>query len=174
MAHELIHKRHELVIMLDSNDDLSDSSPTYSLTTDCGLFSVHEYASYAADSLAPATHARGRKRIDHILVTAALLPAVTASCIEPLHAGILSDHRGLYVDFDTTLLLCGTLTTFPPSSARLLKSTDPRSVDVYIRTLEEQLHHHNASNDSKIIYDWEYRCPSPIPCTAPRKHSPEP
>jgi hypothetical protein len=83
--HELIHKHHDLVIMLDSNDDLSDSSPTYSLThsltTDCGLFSVHEYANYAADSPATATHVRGRKKIDHILVTAALLPAVTASGI---------------------------------------------------------------------------------------------
>ncbi len=61
-AHAFIHKRHELVIMLDSNDDLSDSSPTHSLTTECGLFSVHEQADYAADSPAPTTYARGRKR----------------------------------------------------------------------------------------------------------------
>jgi hypothetical protein len=47
-VHELIHKRHELVIMLDSNDALSDSSPTHLFTTDCGLFSVHEHANYAA------------------------------------------------------------------------------------------------------------------------------
>jgi hypothetical protein len=142
-VHDFIHKRHELVIMLDSNDDLSDSSPTHSLTTDCGLFSVHEQADYAADSPAPATHARGRTKIDHILVTAALLPAVTASGIEPLHAGILSDHRALYVDFDTELFLRGTLTTIPPSAARLLKSTDPKSVDIYIECLTEQLDHHN-------------------------------
>jgi hypothetical protein len=174
IALKLIHKRHELVIILDSNDDLSDSSPTYSLTTDFGLFSVHEHASYAADSPAPSTRTRGRKKIEHILVTAALLPAVTASGIEPLHAGILSDPKGLYVDFDTTLLLCGTLATIPPSSARLLKSTNPRSVDVYIRTLEEQLHHHNYFRQLENLMRREYRCPSPIPCTAPRKHSTEP
>jgi hypothetical protein len=78
-AHAYIQKRHELVIMLDSNDDLTDFSPTHSLTTECGLFSVHEQADYAADSPAPATYARGGKKIDHILVTAALLPAVTCS-----------------------------------------------------------------------------------------------
>jgi endonuclease/exonuclease/phosphatase family metal-dependent hydrolase len=116
--------------MLDSNDDLKDHSPTDSLITECGLFSVHEQADYAADFPAPATYARGRKKIDHILVTAALLPAVTASGIEPLHAGIVSDHRALYVDFDTKLLLRGTLTSIPPSAARLLQSTDPKSVDV--------------------------------------------
>jgi hypothetical protein len=142
-VHAFIHKRHELVIMMDSNDDLSESSPTDSLLTECGLFSVHEQADYAADSPAPATYARGSKKIDHILVTAALLPAVTASGIEPLHAGILSDHRALYVDFDTKLLLRGTLTTIPPSAARLLKSTDPHSVEVYIRKLTEQLEHHH-------------------------------
>ncbi len=114
----------------------------HSFITECGPFSVHEQADYAADSPAPATYARGSKKIDHILVTAALLPAVTASGIEPLHAGILSDHRALYVDFDTKLLLRGTLTTIPPSAARLLKSTDPKSVDVYIRKLTEQLEHH--------------------------------
>jgi exonuclease III len=141
-AHTYIQKRHELVIMLDSNDDLTDFSPTHSLTTECGLFSVHEQADYAADSPAPATYARGSKKIDHILVTAALLPAVTASGIEPLHAGILSDHRALFVDFETTVLLNGNLTTIPPSATRLLKSTDPKSVDAYIHILTEQLEHH--------------------------------
>ena len=140
--HGFVHKRHELVIMLDSNDDLSDSSPTHSLITECGLFSVHEQANYAADSPAPATYSRGRTKIDHILVTAALLPAVTASGIEPLHAGILSDHRALYVDFDTAILLNGKLNTIPPSSARLLKSTNPKSVAVYITALDTQLNQH--------------------------------
>jgi hypothetical protein len=71
--------------MMDSNDDLSDSSSTYLLTTERGIFSVneHEHVNYAADSAAPTTYARGRTKIDHILVTAALLPAVTARGIEP-------------------------------------------------------------------------------------------
>jgi hypothetical protein len=70
--------------MMDSNDDLSDSSSTYLLTTERGIFSVnkHEHVNYAADSAAPATYARGRTNIDHILVTAALLPTDTARGIE--------------------------------------------------------------------------------------------
>ncbi len=74
------------------------------------------------------------------LVTAALLPHGAASGIEPLYAGILSDHHALYVDFETKLL-SGTLTTMSSSAARLLKSTDPNSVDVYMTKLTKQLEH---------------------------------
>ena len=52
-----------------------------------------------------ATWSRGMKILDYMLISKSLLPAVTASGYEPFFIRILGDHRGVYIDFDSKILL---------------------------------------------------------------------
>eukprot|EP00957_Ditylum_brightwellii_P098210 7483154-Ditylum_brightwellii.AAC.1 len=48
----------------------------------------------------PATYLQGQKRLDYVLITPGLLPALWAIGYLPFHTGHFSDHCALWADFD--------------------------------------------------------------------------
>jgi hypothetical protein len=52
----------------------------------------------------PPTYARGTSRIDYALISPELVGAVKSCGYEPFHKQVKSDHRGMFIDFDTALL----------------------------------------------------------------------
>jgi hypothetical protein len=49
-----------------------------------------------------STYQRGRNIIDYCLMDASLVKMITRCGYEPFNANIVSDHRGIFVDFSST------------------------------------------------------------------------
>jgi hypothetical protein len=88
------------------------------------------------------TYSRGQKILDYVLIDPALAPAVTACGYEPFMIRIMGDHRGLYVDFDTTLLLGSDTIPLSRMETRDISTKKPHQLYPYFIHLDEQLENH--------------------------------
>lgn len=154
-----IAEGHELIIGMDANDTYNpDSSgishplpyspdiPTVSSTHDgklctliasCGL--KDPLALQHCSRPFPASHIRGTKRIDFLLVTPRLVPAVLSSGSLACHSLFHSDHRASFMDFDSLLLFADPAYEIAPPSYRRLQLADPRLKNQYRDVLHNQL-----------------------------------
>ena len=124
--------------MMDANESLTDlGSKLKELALTCNLTSVHEHLH--ADLPPPATYSRGSSKIDFILISENLLPVCRCCSIEPLHAGIVSDHLALFMDLDQVVALQGPFNTIAPASGRVLQCSKVKFVEKYIEVLDQQL-----------------------------------
>ena len=65
---------------------------------------------YSTSTIRPPTYNRGKSRLDYIMASTDLLPAVLSCTILPIHHELsLADHRAIVADFSTQLLF-GTTT----------------------------------------------------------------
>jgi hypothetical protein len=154
----------QIILSLDNNDELKPSSGQVIMTTcdpqkptinphhngtldtlirSTGLIDVLSHQHPASHY--PATYNRGRKRIDLILVSISLLPAVTRSGILPYHSLFQGDHRPCYVDLDVTIAFDGKTPSICPPCQRSLQLTDPRIIQKYISSLQKQFDNHKVS-----------------------------
>jgi hypothetical protein len=85
----------------------------------------------------------GSKRIDYVLVTPDIVPSVTAVGYFPFKYRGQSDHRSIYVDFDTALLFGNETSKLANLQQRGLVSTDPFSCTQYIRAAGKHAHANN-------------------------------
>ncbi len=99
----------------------------------------------------PATYNRGKKRIDIILVSASLLPAVKRSGILPYNSLFHGDHRPCYVDIDTSVAFDGKTPSISPPCQRTLQLKDPRIVNRYVEALSKQLDNHKVSQKVEAL-----------------------
>jgi exonuclease III len=86
----------------------------------------------------PATYIRGRHRIDYALLSQDLCTSVTACSYEPFHYRTTSDHRQLFLNFDTTKLFGNETERLAAMAFRNIRSKDPKSNTVYLTAK----HHH--------------------------------
>jgi exonuclease III len=153
---------HKIVLGVDANDSYNPDTtgtptpleynpdrPTVSashngklstLVASCGL--KDPLALQHSSRPFPASHIRGSKRIDFILVTPHLQPAVLNSGSLAFHSLFHSDHRAYYVDFDTLLMFADPAHDIAPPSYRRLQLSDPRLINKYRDILHEQLNYH--------------------------------
>ena len=82
----------------------------------------------------PETYNRGRKPIDEIFITSTL---EISACGYLEHGKGLSDHRPLWIDITKISALGAKLPDIPTYQARRLKCQDPRIVNKYNNTLEQ-------------------------------------
>ena len=97
---------------------------------------------------APASYKRAQTgRIDYIVCSSALLPMVKACGTLAFEEGpyIGTDHRGLFVDFDSQALFKGKTNDIAMRQRRKLNSKDKKTVKKYILTL------HKAIEKAKLI-----------------------
>jgi hypothetical protein len=93
---------HEFIISGDLNELLGDNPDEFgSLTTEFDLADVYRHRHGMVE---PATFNCGHRRLDYMLCSGALLPTVQACGILPFNVLFPSDHRTVFVDFDTKLL----------------------------------------------------------------------
>ena len=81
---------------------------------------------------APATYARGRTRLDYVLVTRRVLESVTASGFEPFGHRFPTDHRSYFVDFDDRILFGGTTQQLASYARRGLRANNLKQVTQYL------------------------------------------
>ncbi len=135
----LIKEGHEIILTIDANEtynpdicgnhhplQYSSGIPTLARSHD-GKFSTLVTTCGLKDPLAlqhssrpfPASHIRGSQRIDFILVTPNLLPAVQRTGSLSYYSLMQSDHRAYYVDFDSIELFSDPAYDIAPPMQRL-------------------------------------------------------
>jgi hypothetical protein len=78
------------------------------------------------------THHPGRKRINYVLVSPDLIPGVKSVGYFPFKYRGKSDHRSIYIDFDTQVLFGNATHKLATAIQQGFKSTDPFAVTTYL------------------------------------------
>jgi hypothetical protein len=93
---------HEFIISGDLNEILGENPDEFgSITTEFNLTDVYRHRHGMSK---PATFNNGHRRLDYMMCSVPLLPAVNACGILPFNILSVWDHRTTFVDFDTKLL----------------------------------------------------------------------
>jgi hypothetical protein len=120
------------------------------LCSECGLVDI------VATTHPPtefATCSKGTTVIDYILVAPDLLPAVKSCGYEPFNVNILSDHRGVYVDFSTNHLFGDNIRPLAPISARDISTKKPHQLEPYFQHKHKDLEQHQWYTQIKDLQD---------------------
>jgi hypothetical protein len=101
----------------------------------------------------PATYIRGPKRIDYTLISWDLSSAVGAVGYEPFHFTSPTDHRGIYIDFNTDQLFGNTTNKLKNSKSRHLSSKYPLGRKTYVQTAAEHGREQNLFDRLQRLID---------------------
>ena len=128
-----------VIVLGDMNEHICGSEQTNDKLYNVGL--VNLFQERLGDNL-PNTHRRGSKAIDHIYVTPNVMNHVQKAGIAPFNYGLKSDHRALLFDLDLGSLLDPSVNVITPYHCRRLKTTDPKRMEKYLDTLNQQWDFH--------------------------------
>jgi hypothetical protein len=133
---------HEFIISGDLNELLGDNPDEFgSLTTEFDLADVYRHRHGMEE---PATFNCGHRRLDYMLCSAALLPTVQACGILPFNVLSPSDHRTVFVDFDTKLLFGSLPSELASCNDPQFRSRDYESSEDYVLAMHTYCHKHNV------------------------------
>lgn len=138
VINDLRGKGHEIILGGDFNESLEDKNSgvlkliTTTNLTDPFLFRFPHHPEFG-------THALGRKRIDLVFVTPALLPAITKIGYAPFQYGTNSDHRPILVEFHSGMLFGQVLNPMHTVANRNVKSKDKKSVHQFISMWHDEV-----------------------------------
>ena len=131
-------KNEMLIIGLDANEDvLPEDSPAKetsitALMRDLNLIDVFEHQHGTTGD----TSRKNAKKIDHVLVSENVLPAIQHSGFLPWNAIMESDHRTGFVDFDA-LTLFGNSDDLTHTATRKLTTDYPEAMEEYLTHLQK-------------------------------------
>jgi hypothetical protein len=129
---------HEFIISGDLNELPGDQPDEFgSITTEFELADVYRYRHGMEE---PATFNCGHRRLDYILCSIPLLPTVSACGILPFNILSLSDHRTVFVDFDTKLLFGSLPSELASCNDPQFKSRDYESIENYVWAMHTYCH----------------------------------
>ena len=124
------------IIMGDFNEVVGMNSAGFSkITTEFELMDVMTHFHPIAGEV--PTYARGSKRLDYVFCTQNVLSSITACGIEPFNQNILSDHRGIFVDWDEPSLFGSATSPMAPKAVRKLQSHRLQAKGNYITLFHE-------------------------------------
>jgi len=98
-------KDSEVIVMADANANLTDNDWANFMNNG----ELYDILGTQHGHNTPKTYIRGSNTIDFILGTKGIMKTVAKTGMLPFNWGILSDHRGLWVDLDVSQLLKGTI-----------------------------------------------------------------
>ena len=140
----------DIILMIDANEHFdSPQSAISKLAASCNLVDI--IATRHQQATNTATYSRGTKRIDFILISENIAPAVTRCGLLPFYEGIHSDHRGSFIDLDARILFQDRTPQLYEQPRRQLHSKKPSAVMHYKTELWKQLTAHNIINRSTTI-----------------------
>ena len=129
---------HEIVFMADMNEKWgADNIGVANIAVNTGLGDIQS-ETHGLQAEVP-TYCRSQKRIDYILTTPNVIKCVTKCGIERLNAGIISDHKGMYLDINFKDLMKGELKESSATEGRKIISTRPTVIQKYKDKLQEHL-----------------------------------
>jgi hypothetical protein len=159
----LIDQDHKMIHSMDANESYDPSTasdphpllytpevpvfdPSHpgqlsTLLSTCNL--IDPLAMHHPECLFPASHIRGKDRIDFIFISASLSPALLHSGSLPFYSVFHGDHHPYYIDFDSKLLLSDSTFEIHRPSQRALSLRDPRLIKKYRDSLHDKFAKHN-------------------------------
>jgi hypothetical protein len=127
-----------MIILGDLNELLGDNPEEFgSITSEFNLVDVHRHL-HGMDE--PATFNGGHRRLDYILCSTQLLPSVKACGILPFNILSHSDHRTLFVDFDTKRLFGSLPSELVSCKDPQFKSRDYENSEQYVYAMHTYCH----------------------------------
>ena len=130
----------EIILQLDANTVSTDTEWRNFLTSH-NLVDLHGIIS--ADPF-PNSYATGSTKIDYILGTSTCAEAVRRGGIRNFTKGPHSDHRGMYLDFDSATLFSEKNVDPTRPIARQLRLGNKQTTTKYLEVLLDQLEYHNV------------------------------
>lgn len=128
------HSKSRLILMGDFNQE-ADSEELLDLQAN---YNLRDVFAHFHEETEINTHKRGTKRIDFFLISASLIPLVRNVGYESFDGGIISDHRGMFLDLDMQALQKN-----KQSILRRMKSNQGKRVKHYRRRLAKELQRRN-------------------------------
>ena len=140
-----------LLLMLDANEQIgTESTGIINFITHGGL--VDLFTVYNCSPCVIPTYLKGSSRIDYIFGTPNILPYIRKCGYLSFNSGIISDHRGLFIDLCTSLIDNKTHHYEAPIREIGMHSTmdQTKKYKDYILT---QFEHHNIPGRAEILYN---------------------
>ena len=137
----LQHRNHEILLVGDFNEVLgSDALGMQKVATECALLDIFQHRIGHQNF---GTYAGGSTRIDYALGTARFVTALRQGGYETVAFRFpSSDHRGLFLDFDTTLLFGNSTPPLATPASRHINSRDRRNCIQFVNAKHKYLHDH--------------------------------
>lgn len=131
----------DIVLAGDFNEEMGTATSGMDrLAATCGL--VDLFSTRTGSQSHPATYQRGTKRLDYILISPRLLPAVIAAGYDPFGYRLPSDHRGMYLDFSTEALFQQDHPELAPVAHRDFTTKSPETVRTYVNAKTKYMVEH--------------------------------
>ena len=124
----------QIILVGDFNTSKSENShnPINALLSTCHLSdAIEQFHDYTNQT----SYSRGASIIDFCFVSTDLVPCIKACGYLPFHFFCLSDHRCLYVDFDSAALFGNQPPKIAQPNARFVKSRDSTSTEKFLARL---------------------------------------
>ena len=123
----------QILLLGDFNTPMD--SPNSPLARLCEVCHLADPVSHLHDTHQQTSYSRGATIIDFCLVSLETLPCVKTCGYLPLHQFCYSDHRGIFVDFDSTTLFGSKPPAIAKPASRSVRSTNPQSTTTFLTTL---------------------------------------
>eukprot|EP00980_Cylindrotheca_fusiformis_P020498 scaffold7555_cov72-Cylindrotheca_fusiformis.AAC.3 len=122
-----------LILMGNFNEDITDlHSNLQQLFQDPTLELIDVIGRSHPQTRKLSTYIRGTTRLDFVLISRDLLPAVRQCGYLPYHSHFRTDHRFAFVDFDLKTLFGSASTKLASHAFREFSSKDPKRVEQYL------------------------------------------
>jgi hypothetical protein len=142
---EWIQEGHELIIAGDINEELGNDISGFSrISAKHNLVELIQHNHGIEDE--PPTYAHGSRRLDYVFVTPGLETSVKRCVILPYSDIIDLDHRCLYVDFNTTMLLGIDPAVLSPNPVQILHSRDTKGSEQYSGAVDHYMQDHRLEH----------------------------
>jgi hypothetical protein len=151
--HQLQEKGHAILLMLDCNGQLQDDTDLQQFVATCNLLDLHK------SDPAPSTYIGSEtRRIDYMLGCSNTAESLQAAGSLSYLDGPQSDHRGLFIDLNTTTLFGQTIAPIKVAAphTRPLKSGNPESIATYHCSMLQYYDKHHMVKRIKDLRDSTY------------------
>ena len=147
---EYIRDGIECLLVGDFNEEFrSQADGIGSLASRLGLINL--MAHRHPNQKPPVTYARGAKCLDFAMGTPRVAQAVIAAGYEAFNERFVSDHRGYFLDMDTSILFGSPTQDLATLSRRQLKTANIRHNTLYIDKLHELLSAHKVFQRAELL-----------------------
>jgi hypothetical protein len=135
--------QHELLVIGDFNEQIGETPQGIArLAAEFDLTDIYRMQHPHLQDI--ATYIRGSKRLDYALGSTILAQAVRACGYEQFNFRFHTDHRALFIDFDTETLFGSATQTLVNHASRILHSNNVKQVTQYIKQKHAMLTACNA------------------------------
>ena len=137
---------HDIILSLDANEVIGEETSGISkLIHDCGLYDLLDIPELDAEAQLQETFRRGNnRRIDYMLGTQRPRDSIRRRGALAYNDGIISDHRGLFIDFDPAFLFGGSILDPVAPASRGFTSKNDKKVKKYLDNLEKYFTDHKV------------------------------